>query len=206
MPLNGRCMFSFLLGFAGGVIAVVVGALALSGALQSLDLDLGLNHTLDIILPLQEDAGEGPSKDYGSLPWLFPGAYARYTATGTSIFDEEYYNFTLMVGDIQGHSAELVLSSEPMSWTFTVDLSSKEAIIESLAQGIAGEPITTRYTDTYNTVFGERSVIIAKTGTKTLIIDEETLWPLAYIEVNPDMQAMLVMEITQDTNIDFTSP
>ncbi|MEB3787650.1 MAG: hypothetical protein GSR78_02710 [Desulfurococcales archaeon] len=198
-------MFPFLLGFAAGVVAVIVGALVLSGVLQNLDMNLGLNYTLNNTAPWHGGDGEDAGPGYASIPWLFPGAYARYKAVGSSLVDEVHYNFTLMVNEIHSSKASLILSSEPMSWTFTVDLSSKEAIIESLALGIAGEPITNYHTDTYNTVFGERSVIIAKTDTKTLIIDEETLWPLAYIEVNPDMQAILAMEITKDTNIDFTS-
>ena len=188
--MNGRCMLTFLIGFTIGVITVVAGALALSGALPSLNL------TLNTTLPGTNKAG-----DTGALPWLFPGAYAKYNATGYSIFDQTQFQFTLSVRNVAGNSAELALVSEGFAWTFPVDLSSRDTIIVSITNGIAGEPIREYYTDTYDTVFGNRNVIVAKTDTKILILDEETLWPLAYIETNPDMQAVVIVEITEDTNI-----
>ncbi|GBF08577.1 hypothetical protein apy_03020 [Aeropyrum pernix] len=91
-----------------------------------------------------------------------------------------------------------------LTWTFPVDLSSREAIIESMATGLLGEAPETYGSDIYNTVFGPRNVITASAGDKILFIDSETLWPLAYAQSNPDMEAMLIAEITSDTNIDMS--
>ncbi|BAA80574.2 hypothetical protein APE_1574.1 [Aeropyrum pernix K1] len=185
-----RCLAVFLLGLMMGVVAAFIVPLV---------VDVLPGYSIEGFL---ESLQENNSVD--GLPWLFPGAYASYKAYGRSVFDQTEFIMTIRVEEVEGDFAVLSISSESFTWTFPVDLSRKEAVIESMATGLLGEAPETYSTDTYNTVFGPRSVIVASAGDKVVFIDSKALWPLAYAESNPDMQAMLIAEITNDTNIDIS--